>query len=54
MNRLIRLVKPEKERARSYDTADDSKTDTSNYSHTGDKYFEDNEGEYVEYEDIEE
>ena len=55
VNRLIRLAKPEKERVRPYDnTADDNKTDTSNYSHTVDKYFEDNEGEYVEYEDIEE
>ena len=54
VNRLIRIVKPEKKRSQSYETGKGDTSDTSNYTHTGDKYFEDNEGEYVEYEDISE
>ena len=52
VNRLIRIVKPQK-KSQSFDEAPKGNaSDSSNYSHLGDKYFEENEGEYVEYEDI--
>lgn len=54
VNRLIRIVKPQKKSQSFDETPKGNVSDSSNYSHSGDKYFEENEGEYVEFEDIEE